>query len=162
MKTSVGSLIDRQGIDLVMAPGDAQGIFIKDTASRERFCRSPSPDVAATLGEAVNANVGSAGAQKGLGFELSRGALALGGRDPHVLLARELLYRACELTMNVNADTALSLKIYERFLVSVETIAKAQIGAGSAALAAPATLPALDPGTALPAVAAPVVPATSQ
>jgi hypothetical protein len=52
-----------------------------------------------------------------------------------VLISRELMYRACELSLNINADTALTLQIYERFLRSLEEIAKHQTGAGVAAKA---------------------------
>ena len=76
------------------------------------------------------------GAQKSIGEDVSRGAMSLGGRNPGVLIAHELLYRACELSLNLNADSALTLKIYERFLQSLELVVKAQTGTGVVAAVA--------------------------
>ncbi len=129
-----GKFYDREGVDVILSPADTQSVYFKDLGSRERYCRSPQPDSVATFSEGVS--VGSPiGAGRGVGEDFSRGALSLGGRNPAVLISRELMYRACELSLNLNADTALTLQIYERFLRSLEEITKTQTGAGAAAKA---------------------------
>ncbi|MCP4980993.1 MAG: hypothetical protein GY935_10920 [Gammaproteobacteria bacterium] len=35
---------------------------------------------------------------------------------------REMLYRACELSMNLNADTKTTIEIYSKFLDPIEKI----------------------------------------
>lgn len=139
---------DRAGIDVVLAPGDVQTNYFKDTGSRERYCRSPQSDVASTFGEGFSLGLGlPSGTQKSIGEDVSRGAMSLGGRNPGVLIAREILYRACELSLNLNADTALSLKIYERFLQSLESVVKAQVGNGVAAGSSMTADPRISPLT---------------
>jgi|GEM_PF-5523910 len=64
------------------------------------------------------------------------GALGLGGRDPLVLLARELLFRVCELTSNINADPELTIETYKYFLKTPETLSQHRFGSGTAPQAA--------------------------
>lgn len=131
-RSSEGKLYDRQGVDVILSPADTQSVYFKDLGSQERYCRSPEPDTASTFSEGVS--VGSPlGGGRGVGEDAARGALSLGGRNPASLISRELMYRACELSLNLNADTALTLQIYERFLRSLEKITKYQTGTGVAA-----------------------------
>jgi hypothetical protein len=128
-------LIDRPGIDVVGAPADRQEIVIKDSKSLERFCKGPSPDVAMTASSGISlgltAGVLPAGEKVGDGS--SRGALSLGGRSPAVLLARELMYRACELVINTRADPKTAIQIYKMTMDSIERIAALQTGNGTVA-----------------------------
>lgn len=126
-------VINRQGVDALSQPPGRRTTYFKDHGSIERFCRDANPDFATTASEGVTLGIMPTG--RGVANDEARGALALGGRNPEVLIARELLYRACELTLNINADSALTLQIYERFLQSIEKIATAQTGTGSAVLA---------------------------
>lgn len=149
-RSTEGKLFERQGVDVVLTPADTQSVYFKDLGSRERYCRSPQPDTASTFSEGISlANPLSGG--RGVGEDASRGALSLGGRNPGVLISRELLYRACELSLNLNADTALTFKIYERFLRSLEEITKNQTGTGVAAKAGTAGDTRIIPLTAPPA-----------
>jgi len=152
MPASTGTMntryFDRAGIDVVLAPGDVQTNYFKDTGSRERYCRSPQSDVASTFNEGFSLGLGlPLGTQKSIGEDVSRGAMSLGGRNPGVLIARELLYRACELSLNLNADTALSLRIYERFLQSLEAVVKTQVGTGASPIASAGMDPRIAPLT---------------
>lgn len=128
-----GQLFDREGIDVILTPADTETVYFKDPGSQERYCRSPESDTASTVSEGVS--IGSPVGAGSVGKDASRGSLSLGGRNPAVLIAREFLYRACELSLNLNADSALTLQIYERFLKSIEEIAKSQTGTGVAATA---------------------------
>lgn len=62
------------------------------------------------------------------------GALSLGGMAPEVLITSELLYRACELCANLNADEELTLKIYQMFLDAVDKTASTQTKSGANAI----------------------------
>jgi hypothetical protein len=121
-------IYERQGIDILVESSSLKTTVIKDKDSFERICRSPNPDFAS--GETSGVSVGLA---KGPTIGTSSGAMidSLGGRSPAVLITRELMYRACELTLNLQATPDLSKEIYWRFLSTVELAIKSQIGAGA-------------------------------
>jgi hypothetical protein len=123
-------LIDRAGVDVASEPVERRTTYFKNHGSVERYCRAPAPDFTATMSEGVSVGVGLGG--RGVAEDKTRGAIALGGRNPEVLLARELLYRACELSMNINASPAETRAIYERFLQSIETMARYETASGTA------------------------------
>lgn len=138
-------LVDRDGIDVIGSPADRMHVVIKNDTSKERYCKGPGPDMATTASAGVNLGVAGAAAVPGtgsLGESASRGALDLGGRTPTVLLARELFYRACELTLNIRPDQATALSIYKMTLDSVERIAALQNGASGSTAQAAAPPPA--------------------
>lgn len=138
-----GQLVDRAGIDIVLSPSDYQEILIKDAGSKERACLAPGPDFSVTASGGVNLSTGApTGPKEAIGAEVSRGALGLGGRNPEVLIARELMFRACELSLNLNADEATTLHIYMRFLEAIEKISQYQTGAGTEPVAATPAIPA--------------------
>ena len=149
------TLFDRAGIDAILAASDRQALIMKDPTSKERMCLAPGPDYSVTASRGVNVGMGvglpvGPKTQENLGGDVSRGALSLGGRNPEVLLARELMYRACELSLNLNADQATTLWIYTRFLESIEKIAQSQTGSGSASVSATPLDPRLAPPAAPP------------
>lgn len=152
------ALIDRAGVDVIAADGTRQITYFKDRGSNERFCRGPGADALVTGSSAIELGLPTRAAGVGeIGSSASRGGLDLGGRSPAVLIARELLYRACELASNINADPATERLIYRQFLDAIVTISKTQSGPGSAGLAADVTaaaLPAAVPNT-LPAATSP-------
>lgn len=132
-------VFDRDGVDVVSEPTDRRATFFKDIKSTERFCRTPGPDYAVTASEGVSLGIGlPTGGAKQVGEDAGQGALSLGGRNPEVLLAREMLYRACELSLNINADGPTTQKIYARFLKAIEAVSSSQTGTGTAGASAAA------------------------
>lgn len=129
-------IIDRQGIDIVGRPSHQIAVVIKDPKSVERYCSGPGPDFSLTASEGVELSLGAR--TPAVGESASRGALDLGGRNPAVLLAREMFYRTCELTMNINASTETALALHKMTMEAVERIAATQTGAGVTPLAAAA------------------------
>ena len=83
--------------------------YLKERGSTERFCRGPGADAVTTASQAVSAQVPLTGSSVGLGEESTNGAADLGAWNPAVLIARELMCRACELASNINADAATEL-----------------------------------------------------
>ena len=140
------AIYDRQGLDLFVEDANKKTTIIKDKNSLERFCRSPNPDFASGATSAVSLGLG-----RGPSIGTSSGAAidSLGGRSPALLITRELMYRACELALNLDADVALSREIYWRFLGTIELAIKDQTGTGvqgstvttSAAASVPAAMP---------------------
>lgn len=147
------TVIDRAGVDIVASDVTRQLTYLKERSSTERFCRGPGADAVTTASQGVSAQVPLRGSSVGLGEESTNGAVDLGGRNPAVLIARELMYRACELASNTNADAATERQIYMQFLQAIATISKGQTGTGVAALASEPVTPVL--------LAAPPAPAPS-
>jgi hypothetical protein len=58
-----------------------------------------------------------------MGESVGERAVPLSHPTALVLLARELLFRACELSLNLDADAEETRDIYERFLATLEAIA---------------------------------------
>lgn len=147
-------LINRSGVDLIGSPADRVQIAIKDKTSFERYCMGEAPDVALTAsGDVIlgGPSIGGATPVPVSGGKVSggssRGALDLGGRNPAVLIARTLLYRACELSLNINADPQTTISIYKMTMDSIERISALQTGTGGVATAAapPPSFPGLPP-----------------
>lgn len=137
MQTKV---INVGGLEVVSRNSEVELMVFKTPEDLERFCLAPPPDAVTTFGESV----GLSGSEKTLGSGLSEGvslsegegALSLGGRGETVLIARELMYRACELSLNINANPKLALQIYRETLHAIESITQTTIGVGVNPLAA--------------------------
>ena len=148
-------LYNRQGVDLLVEDASRKTTVLKDRNSSERFCRSPNPDFASGQSNAV-----SLGLANGPSIGTSTGAQidSLGGRSPALLITRELMYRACELALNLDANTELTKEIYWKFLGTVELAIKNQTGVGvpgstvstSATVTLPAAIPQGNSSTGLP------------
>jgi hypothetical protein len=121
-------LYERSGIDIIVENASLKTTVIKDKDSFERICRSPNPDFAAGQTSGVSVGLG-----QGPTIGTSSGEMidSLGGRSPAVLITRELMYRACELALNLQANPDLSKEIYWRFLATIELAIKSQTGAGA-------------------------------
>ena len=114
--TSKHAVVDRNGLDIVIEDGSKKATIFKDVGSTERYCRTPNPDFAAVKGGsfAIPTGIGTS-----VGASDSSAVDSLGGRSPAVLITRELMYRACELSLNVNADPDLTRAIYTQFLAII-------------------------------------------
>ncbi len=108
---------------------DLQNTYFKKGKHGVRLCTEPDPDEAQTFTYGISDTAPKIG---DLQLEDATGGLALGGRNPEVLIARELLFRACELSLNVDANYDQMRSIYTEFLTAVKEIAKYQRGNGSA------------------------------
>ena len=88
-----------------------------------QFCAEPLADVSESGSDGVQLSAsGSPALSEALDFSESITEQGLGGRTASVLIVREMLFRACELAMNTDADPKLSLEIFERFLSSIESL----------------------------------------
>ena len=108
---------------------DLQNTYFKKGKHGIRICTEPDPDEAQTFTYGISDTAPKIGDVQ---LEDATGGLALGGRNPEVLIARELLFRACELSLNVDANYDQMRSIYTEFLTAVKEISKYQRGNGSA------------------------------
>ncbi len=143
---------------MVVVPANSRETYFSDAKSKERHCRAPSPDFSVTASEgfSLSASLPTPAGGKGAGVsdDATQGSLSLGGRNPAVLITRELMYRACELANNLNLKPADTLKLYRDVMNVIVQISSAQSGTGvAAAVATPAAaqVTAPTPTTTAPA-----------
>jgi hypothetical protein len=130
---------ERDGVNAVSSTSDTQMTFIKKHGDADRYCAARPSDVADTSSSGVKLAGSALAESSDIGEGSSRGALSLGGRDPAVLITREIMYRACELSMNLNTDTKQTVEIYKTFLEFIKDITKKQTGTGTASVGAEST-----------------------
>jgi len=132
------SFNEKNTIEIVHDSAAGIGYVLKqESKNPEKVCRTTSPDFVSGKADQLNlagplaSNIGASDA-----FE----AVTLGGRSPTVLIVREMMYRACELSLNVNANLDQSLSIYKALLdetVKVVNAAPKITGTQSSSLNAP-------------------------
>lgn len=127
-----GKIYERDGVSTLLIPSDTREVYFKDSRSFERHCRAPGPDVSIQSSSGISLGASIIGKSEELSDTSGQSGLALGGRDPAVLLTRELMYRACELASNLNANQKTTISIYNRFLRTVEKSIKMQQLVGTA------------------------------
>lgn len=107
------------GLRVLAIPEDLDVAYIKAENGPERLCSPRFGDSAEGFSQAIGLTVGAPGiGTQGTQDGNSVRSISLGGRDPAVLMLRELLYRACELSMNLNLDKEETLKVYDKILSS--------------------------------------------
>lgn len=120
-----------QGVSVLHSNSAEQFSYIKQNQSAARFCTETDTDVESTASGGITLGIGNESA----GDEHTQGAVTLGGRDPTVLISRELMFRACELMLNTNADAPQAVKMYIDTLESLYEIIKIHKGVGTESLA---------------------------
>ncbi|MEM9967076.1 MAG: hypothetical protein AAF755_03130 [Pseudomonadota bacterium] len=116
----VSSYEPRPGLILHSNSDDLQNTLIKDRGVQTQVCLEPSPDVGSGGGTslAVSDRLGETA-----DISQTRDVVPLGGRTEVTLVARELMYRACELAANQNLTPEQTLKVYQMFLQSLSQVA---------------------------------------
>lgn len=133
-----GTLFERDGVSMVVIPGGSRETYFSDAKSMERHCRAPSPDVSVTASEGVSFSMPSlTGKGMGLNEDASSGSLSLGGRNPAVLITRELLYRACELSNNLNLPSDQALSLFRDTMDAIVRVSAGQTSRGTTSVSAP-------------------------
>ena len=111
------------GLEVITVPEGQRVMLIKSPDDVERVCSPRESDEGFSVSEGLQLSLpGTEGGA--IGEQAGAQAVPLAHPTTIVLLARELLFRACELSLNLDADAAETRAIYERFLVTVESVAK--------------------------------------
>ena len=155
-------LIDRPGLDVVLDHSTGIGFVISDPKFKEQVCKTPAPDVLAgvTKSEAIalpSLLPGSTSSGAAITDSEGYSATNLGGRTPSVLIARDFLYRVCEMTINMQLSPEETVKVYLQAMDKIVEIIKDRSAAGK-------SVPTSTSNTISPPVAATVIspsPATS-
>jgi hypothetical protein len=113
------------GLQVLTVPEGQRVMLIKSPDDVERVCSPRESDEGMSVSEGLSLSVPTGAGSVGVGESVGDQAVALGHPTAIVQLARELLFRACELSLNLNANAAETRDIYERFLTTLEAIAPA-------------------------------------
>lgn len=110
---------------VVVYPADLRAAYVMPLRTKARICAEPAPDVALA---SITKQSGSIGAQGGGGqlgidtdSEVGANVVELAGRKQLVLLAREAMYRLCELSLT-GADPLEMLRLFERVIAFIEKL----------------------------------------
>lgn len=104
-------------LSTITLPADLRGVYVTRQTPEVKLCAEPAPDVALESVEKVTANLKTV-LQSGqtiegsVATEFASKVMELAGRTQLVLLAREMLYRACELSINHNTGPEKALELY--------------------------------------------------
>jgi len=112
---------DDPSTQLISSDATRKTGFTKNAESLQKFCLQTNADLGVTQSESL-----SLGDKLGdtIGAGENQAEISLGGRDPEVLIIREVLYRSCETTLNSNLNAHDSLKVYG---VTLEAIIMAMV-----------------------------------
>lgn len=121
------TIYDSKDIDIVANQGDENISYIKG----QEFCAGTGSDYARTGGFGISLGAKAAKNQDNVGISDSHGVDSLGGRTSALLITRELMYRACEVSLNTQSNREQTLEIYKLFLSSIESITALHLGQGT-------------------------------
>ncbi len=116
-------MAESNGISLISNHPEIINTYIKSPNTQSKYCLEPDPDVVASFGSSVSLGASSGQSNDTLSASQSGSAVTTGGLSPMVLVIREFMYRACEMSMNTNATKEETIAIYQNFLKTIETIA---------------------------------------
>lgn len=123
--------IDDKNTHAVTYPSNLRGAYFVDKNSNVRFCAEPAPDVALENLQKLSANLAATlgnGDQgnAALNAELKTKVIELAGRTELLLVAREMLYRACELSINHDITPTQLTDIYNSVSNLIMNLARAE------------------------------------
>lgn len=111
------------GLQVLTVPEGQRVMLIKSPEDVERVCSPRESDEGMSVSEGLSLDLAGAGEGVGMGESVGERAVPLSHPTALVLLARELLFRACELSLNLDASPEETRAIYERFLATLEAVA---------------------------------------
>ena len=123
------TIYDRKGSDVIIEPTTGNSFLLTEQGVSDEFCMAPPPDMSDAKGS------GASLALKGVALSdnTSVSVATLGGRSPAVLISREILYRTCELYVNLRLKKEDAIALFKDSMSRVIDVTKAQIAQGTAA-----------------------------
>lgn len=107
-------------------PAEQGHVYLSKVNGRQLACRAPQSDSSLNRSVGGSLSAGFATGTDGISDTNSETSTNLGGRDPSVLIVREVLFRSCELTMNVNASEEKAEELFYKSLGILENILDTQ------------------------------------
>ena len=115
-------MVTSQGVSLISNHPEIINTYIKQQDVQSVYCLEPDPDIAVGFGSSLSLNASDENSKATISGSEQESLISTGGLSPMVLVVRELMYRACELSMNTNANQQQSIAIYQNFLKTIETM----------------------------------------
>ena len=128
--------IKRDGVNAIIIDNNSKVTYIKQHKNIDRYCASRESDSSAVSMQNLSLGVSQGVSSEAVGGSSGNGSLSLGGRSPVVLITRELMYRVCELSMNLNTDEKTTIKLYKETIDAIIAISKSEHDIGSTSVAA--------------------------
>lgn len=126
--------VQEHGMTAISYPESHRIAFLKRNDEIEHLCAGPGIDaVSSTMGGLTIGVGGVAGSDEKIGNTNETVETGLGGRDPAVLIAREILFRTCETIMNHELSPDQAIDLYKVSLDAITSIAQSQTEKGTAA-----------------------------
>ena len=121
------TVYDRNGMDVLIEPTTGNSFVLTDEKVRDQFCMAPPPDLSDVKGSSGSVSV------KGVSLSdnTSVSVAALGGRSPAVLISREILFRTCEIYVNLRLTKDDALALFKDSISRVIDVTKTQIAQGT-------------------------------
>lgn len=132
-KTDVDEL-SGANITVVSYEAESRGAYFAHPGHAANYCAEPPPDVALDRALKTAAKAKSQNIEGELNAELSSKAIQLAGRSQIVLLARELLYRTCEMSLNGKLTDGQINDNYNKVINLISQLGAAEMDDSSAEL----------------------------
>lgn len=118
-------------VKVVTYPAALRGAYIIEPGKASRYCAEPAPDVAIDAIQRMTAQLsadvqGKVKADANVTAELTQNVVQLAGRTELIMLAREMLYRACELSVNTPTSAQEMKEMYLRVAQLVQNLGEAE------------------------------------
>lgn len=141
-----------QGIDVITRNPELDAVIVRGSGAQAKSCASPETDAVPVdnfgFSGDVDVTTGGTAEEKGaIGLDGGAGTQTLGGLTPSVLMAREILFRTCEFTVNQDLNQADATELFKAALDKVSTLTTTMVTATGTA-----------PTTAAETAAAPSLP----
>jgi hypothetical protein len=112
---------------VITYPSQMRGTYLFKSDENMRICSEPVPDVAMDALAKFSASLKETAAsglsiEPTLAYEMNVKAVELAGRTQLVLLAREMMFRACELSLN-NRDNETAKKMFDKIVDVIDKMA---------------------------------------
>ena len=107
---------------IVMVNGDKNSVI--------KYCSEPFPDAGESTNQTLSASVSEIKDGEGVGESSGESSYSLGGRNSTVLVAREILFRLCELGQNHYASYEQQAAMFVRGLEAIEKISNSKQASG--------------------------------
>lgn len=125
-------VVKSDDVTVISQSATRRAVFFKNVETDyEKICMSAPPDSANSYEEGASILLPAAGGTTGVSEGAGRSALALGGRSPSALITREILYRTCELMLNMNASPEKMEEVFFKAMSAVIIINGAQLEDGT-------------------------------
>ncbi|MEX0899278.1 MAG: hypothetical protein WD081_01155 [Gammaproteobacteria bacterium] len=130
--------LDRDGALILNFKANQRAAYILSSGDRIAVCSEPAVDVVFSTRKTIDTTLTLAKESGKLDAASIRDAIELSGRTELVVLAREMLYRICELQLsNENFDTTKLAAMHTQVLDTLKTMAHADLVRAEASLPVP-------------------------